>query len=349
MAEMLKTEDGMTLKEDVPFDIQIPHAPEIPGLRFRRLSDAADGQRADFVQLAEVLNTGRQADGIEQVETAESIESEVGESPKPLMAEVDGVVIGWSRIVWLPMDDDGSILYMMGGHIRPEWRHKGIGRAMLRFNEMELREAAGAHPVETPKAFGSFAWESEKERTRLLLSEGYHSETNEVFMVRPDLESLPEVVLRNGIEIRPVQPEHMRAIFEADNEAMADDSLHSPQDEEDYKRFLTHPMSRPDLWAVAWEGDQVVGQVRSFINEAENAQYRRKRGYTEDISVRRPWRRKGIAKALIAHSFRTLKAEGMEEAALGTDEDNPRNTVNLYESMGFRIVARSHYYRKAWA
>jgi ribosomal protein S18 acetylase RimI-like enzyme len=155
-------------------------------------------------------------------------------------------------------------------------------------------------------------------------------------------------VLPEGIEIRLVKPEHMRAIFEADNEAMADDSLHSPQDEEDYRRFLTHPFSQPELWAVAWDGDQVVGQVRSYINEAENAEYGRERGYTEDISVRRPWRRKGIAKALIAHSFRTLRDQGMTEAALGTDEDNPRNTLTLYESMGFRVVARSHYYRKTW-
>jgi mycothiol synthase len=332
----------MTLKEDVPFDIQVAGAPEIAGLRFRKLRDAVE-----YGALAEVLNAGRAADGIEQYETAESIEAEVGSSPKPLIAEVDGVVIGWSRIVWLPMDDS-SMLYMMGGHMRPEWRRKGIGRAMMRFNERELREAAAGHPVETAKAFGSFAWESEQERTRLLISEGYQAISNEVFMVRADLENLPEVSLPAGIEIRPVQPEHMRAIFEADNEAMADDSLHSPQDEEDYHRFLTHPMNRSDLWAVAWDGDQVVGQVRSFINEAENAQYGRRRGYTEDISVRRPWRRKGIAKALIAHSFRTLKAQGMTEAALGTDQDNPRNTLALYESMGFRVVAKSHYYRKAW-
>ena len=36
--------------------------------------------------------------------------------------------------------------------------------------------------------------------------------------------------------------------------------------------------------------------VRNFINHKENQEANRKRGYTENISVRRPWRRQGIAR-----------------------------------------------------
>src|SRR3970282_1470345 len=65
------------------------------------------------------------------------------------------------------------------------------------------------------------------------------------------------------------------------------------------------------------DGDQVSGMVLNYINEEENQVYDRRRGYTEDIAVRRPWRRRGLAGALIARSLETLRERGMDEAAPG--------------------------------
>jgi ribosomal protein S18 acetylase RimI-like enzyme len=86
--------------------------------------------------------------------------------------------------------------------------------------------------------------------------------------------------------------------------------------------------------------------VRSFINHAENAEYNRKRGWTEFISVRRPWRKRGLARALIVESFEVLKQHGMTEAALGVDAENLSGALRVYESVGFRVVKRSSTYRK---
>ncbi|MGD2207392.1 MAG: GNAT family N-acetyltransferase, partial [Anaerolineae bacterium] len=60
-----------------------------------------------------------------------------------------------------------------------------------------------------------------------------------------------------------------------------------------------------------------------------------------------PWRRQGLAKALIARSFRLLKELGMEEAALGVDADNPNGALQLYQTMGFQVVKRHTTYRKS--
>lgn len=86
--------------------------------------------------------------------------------------------------------------------------------------------------------------------------------------------------------------------------------------------------------------------VRNYIDERENEEYGRKRGYTENISVRRPWRRRGLARALIAESFLFLRDLGMEEAALGVDAENLSGALRLYESMGFEQVKRWTDYRK---
>ena len=77
-----------------------------------------------------------------------------------------------------------------------------------------------------------------------------------------------------------------------------------------------------------------------------NARYRQQRGWTEPICVRRPWRKRGLAKALIARSLRLLQAEGMTEAALHVDTQNPNGALQLYESMGYRVIKQSTVYEK---
>ena len=54
--------------------------------------------------------------------------------------------------------------------------------------------------------------------------------------------------------------------------------------------------------------------------------------------MRRPWRGRGVAKALCAASFRVLRDQGMDEAWLGVDGSNPTGAVRLYEGLGFGVV-----------
>jgi ribosomal protein S18 acetylase RimI-like enzyme len=86
--------------------------------------------------------------------------------------------------------------------------------------------------------------------------------------------------------------------------------------------------------------------VLNFINSAENQEYRRLRGYTEGISVRRPWRRRGLARALLTRSLLMFQEMGFEEAALGVDGQNPNGALQLYESVGFQVRRRELVYRK---
>jgi len=165
-------------------------------------------------------------------------------------------------------------------------------------------------------------------------------------MVRPDLDHLPESPLPAGLVVRTARREEYRKVFEADTEAFQDHWGFIPPAEEDFERWLGEPTTDPDLWQVAWDGDQVAGNVLNFINEKENLEYNRKRGYTEGISVRRPWRRRGLARALLTRSLQMFKDMGMQEAALGVDSQNLNGALNLYESVGFRVVRREVVYRK---
>jgi ribosomal protein S18 acetylase RimI-like enzyme len=154
--------------------------------------------------------------------------------------------------------------------------------------------------------------------------------------------------LPDGIEIQPVEGGQIRQIWEAHVEAFRDHWGFTEPTEQDYLSWQANPKFNPALWKVAWDGEEVAGMVQNFIDEAENEEYRRKRGYTENISVRRPWRRRGLARALIAESMRFLKELGMQEAALGVDTENLSDAFRLYEGLGYKYVKRWTVFNKAF-
>src|SRR5262249_41164737 len=151
-------------------------------------------------------------------------------------------------------------------------------------------------------------------------------------------DELPDQPLPDGLEIRPVRKEEIRAIWDADVDAFRDHWGFVEQTDEDFARFLAWPYHDPTLWKIAWDDEGVAGQVKSFINTAENRAHGRERGWTESISTSRRWRRRGVAKALIVESIRELAARGMTEVALGVHTENPTGAYQLYESLGYEVV-----------
>lgn len=261
------------------------------------------------------------------------------------IAEVGGSIVGYGRAAW-HADPSGLRVYEVLTMIDPVRSGAPLFVAMVDAIENRLRAIAATHPS-GPKVFETSGGDAAPERDALLTARGYEPVRWYYSMVRPHLDDLPDAALPDGLEIREVRPEHLRPIYDAAIEAFRDEWGFREPDEGDYQRFLDERETEDTaLWRIAWDGDEVVGQVRSYINAAENEAYGRKRGYTEHIAVRRPWRRRGVARALIAASFPLLRARGMTEAALGVDTQNPSGALRLYESCGFRPVSRTIEYRR---
>jgi mycothiol synthase len=329
--------------------VELPDAPALPGLSFRLFRG-----EEDFPGMAAVLEARRLADQIEYVETAEDLAREykhlVNSDPyrDMLLVEAGRQVVGYSRVGWAH-EDSGEHIYYHFGHLRPEWRRRGIGRAMLHYNEHHLCRLAGGHANAGEHYFSSFVAETELGAAALLESEGYRPVRHFYTMVRPSLADIPDLPLPDGLEVRPVLPDHYQAIYQANIEAFRDHWGFSSDALEPLESWLERPSFDPTLWRVAWDGDQVAGMVLSFIDRAENDAYDRRRGWTEEICVRRPWRKRGLARALIARSLVALKERGMAEAALGVDTENLSGALRLYEGMGYRPIRRSSNYRKPFS
>jgi mycothiol synthase len=327
--------------------IEIPEAPSVPGLWFRGFRG-----EADFPQMVHIRNTCWRVDINDGYETVEEVAASykhlVNSNPETdmLFAEVYGEVVAYGRVSWYQEMATRERAYEHFGYVLPDWRRRGIGFAMLKQQQQRALEIAADHPVDGARFFEAWASNRVIGAQTMLERDGYTPRSHGAHMIRPDLENIPVVPLPDGVEVRPVTQGQMRQIWEADAEAFRDHEGYMEPTEEMYQQFLTFPYNDSELWRVAWQGDEVVGMVRSFINPAENEQYHRQRGYTEFISVRRPWRRMGVARALITRSLHALKERGMEEAALGVHVENPNGALKLYESCGFVVNRINTMYRK---
>jgi GNAT superfamily N-acetyltransferase len=95
----------------------------------------------------------------------------------------------------------------------------------------------------------------------------------------------------------------------------------------------THPGYDPGLWFLAVEGDDIAGGVicERFTSEQPDC------AWVDDVAVRRPWRRRGVALALLLHAFGVLYRRGIRKAALTVDSDSPTGATGLYERAGMRV------------
>jgi mycothiol synthase len=330
--------------------IHIAEAPAIAGLSFRHFRGTED-----YPKMVAVISASAEADKIERVDTVEDVANiyshlvNCDPYQDMIFAEMNNDVIGYSRGFWR-QEENGACVYASVGFLVPAWRRKGIGETILHWMEGRLRTLAESHSTIETGLLEVFVSDSNDGLATMLEKNNYKPIRYFIEMVRPDLKNIPDFPLPEGLEVRPVLPEHYRAIWDADTEAFQDHWGYSKPTEEDYQVWLANKtIFQPELWQIAWDikANEIAGQVRTFINMAENEKYDRRRGYTEFISVRRPWRKRGLARALIVRSLRLQKERGMTESALGADSENVSGATRIYEDCGFRVTKRNAIYRKS--
>jgi len=330
--------------------IDVKNIPSVSGLNFRHFQG-----ESDYSQIAAILMASEAADQVERHVTADDIAnsyqhlSNCDPYKDIIIAEVFGKIIGYARGWWEDEAFTGR-LYKHNGFLIPEWRRKDIGHTMFLWMENHLRDIAASLPSGTENFLQVSASQFQKGTTTILERSAYQPVRHFYEMVRPTLDDIFEFPLPDGLEIRPVNPENYPAIWKSVDETSQDEWEYKKPTDDDYQEWLTSPHFQPHLWQVAWDtvSNQVVGHVLTFIDEEENKQGNRKRGYTEGIGVDQSWRRRGLARALISRSLQAQKSAGMTESALAADSDSTSNVVRLYESCGFQIVKRDTIYRKSF-
>lgn len=323
----------------------MPDLPVLDGVAFR-MSRGPE----DYPHFARIITASAKGEGDDRVETPEGVASSYDHLDRCdpaqdlLVAEVDGRPVAYGR-VWWDQEPDGPRVYRQNCFLDPAVGGRGIGGALFSWNEARAREIAGGHDA-PEKVHEAWAKDSNAAATALIRAARYEPVTYDAEMVRPTVDDLPDHPLPDGVEIRPVTDDQLRSIWEASMEAFRDHWGYVEPTEVGYERFLGFTYHDPTLWKVAWDDEGVAGQVRSFIDTAQNAEYGYRRGWTEFISTARRWRRRGLAKALIVESIRELAARGMTDVALGVHTENPNGAFALYSGLGYEVVGTWTTYRK---
>jgi len=320
--------------------------PAIPSLSTRAFRDGDGGRLADF------FNAVDEADGVPWRVSGEEMENWMGRvtpsfdpARDTMLVEVGGALAAFRNVDWVDTTD-GLREYRIGAGVHPDWRRRGIGRWLLRDSETHAQARAAAEPTDRPLVYGTWIPEVRTIAKALVEEEGYAPARYFFEMVRPDLEGIELTPLPDGIELRPVRAEQYRQLWDADVEAFRDHWGGFDSSEASFQSWLNDPKFDPSLFVIAWDGDAIAGGVINEINEAENAAFNRKRGWLSSVFVRRPWRRKGLARAVVLQSLALLKERGLTSAGLGVDADNPNAALRLYEQTGFVVDQRSAAYRK---
>jgi ribosomal protein S18 acetylase RimI-like enzyme len=316
----------------------------IPGLAFRH------GRPGDWDAIAAVVNRGNAADGVEESRSGTDMASDFGSldafemERDALLAELDGEVVAFG--FGYRVRRDGVLTGETWGAVVPEIRRRGVGTAIWQANAGRVIAEMSADPRPGPRELRSFCLDVETGDRALLEAQGYVSIRSGFVMRRFLTGTLPEHSLPPGLALRPVEPADHRAIFDGNDEAFRDHWGHRERGEREFRALFSAPATDTSLWCVAWDGDQVAGVVINTIYREENAALGVRRGWLDQVSVRRPWRGRGVAKALCTASFRILRERGMDEAWLGVDGANPTGALQLYEGLGFTVARRWQAYAR---
>jgi GNAT superfamily N-acetyltransferase len=146
-----------------------------------------------------------------------------------------------------------------------------------------------------------------------------------------------------GITVRAfISGQDEQATYLADEEASQDKGYHQPLAFETWvnRMSLNKGYFDPTLWFLAYSENEIAGVALNFYSQETNT------GWIDHLGVRRQWRRQGIGRALLLHSFGEFYQRGIYHVKLSVDAKSLTNAPRLYERAGMRLTQRYHIYSK---
>ena len=145
-----------------------------------------------------------------------------------------------------------------------------------------------------------------------------------------------------ALEIRTFRPGiDEQVMFETMHDAFVDHFRQSDEPFEAWKtRLLGHPNFLPELWWLAW--DDAAGEAAGGVIAYDHGDL----GWIQGLGVRRPWRRRGLGAALLAHALAAFGARGQSRVDLGVDAEGATRPLRLYERAGMQASAAYELFTK---
>ena len=225
----------------------------------------------------------------------------------------------------------GGVAHDLNLAVHPDWRRRGIGSDLLGRVEQRSAERLADAPdgaQVTLRGWTKGGWD-----VGLGFAERHgYGVTRRYLRMRIDLTDAPPAPRwPEGISVATFVPgSDERATHAASQDAFADHWGFLPTPFEEWRRRLEREDFDPELWWLARDADGTIAGM-SLSSTIPGT------GWVGSLSVRRPWRRRGLARALLLHSFGRFWERGISTISLGVDAGSLTGATRLYESVGMSV------------
>lgn len=225
------------------------------------------------------------------------------------------------------------------GRVHPEYRHRGIGTWLMTWAEARARQAIERVPPDARVTLYADALSSHEPANRLFESRGFRP-ARQFREMQIALDNCipaaqwPANVTLSTFADHPDLPAVYQALLDAFKDHWG--FVEQPGDSEldRWRHWIENDKAfDPTTWFLAMQGEEIAGfcLCRSGLpNEPDRA-------HVDQLGVRRPWRRQGLALAMLQHAFAELKARGRRRVSLGVDATSLTGADRLYQKAGMHV------------
>jgi mycothiol synthase len=235
------------------------------------------------------------------------------------------------------------------GCVRKGYQGNGLGSYLLEWAETRAQEAIPRCPDGARVSMYLQTVPSHQATVDLFEKRGLIPLRYSWFMMRGLGETLPDAVWPQGIQIQTyIDHPELETILGAVDEAFEDHwgYVDRSGDAERIERFRHSTENNeefdPSLWYLAMD----KGEIAGFALCSKSLGPDKSTGVVETLGVRRPWRRQGLALALLHHVFGEFQSRGYNHVGLGVDSQNLSGATRLYKKAGMEVTNEFVVYEK---
>lgn len=234
------------------------------------------------------------------------------------------------------------------GRVHPDFEGMGIGTMLMDWAEQRARQAIARVPDGIQVTMQSGTVSTYAPPKHLFARQGMKPNRHFWRMAIDLAGDIPQPIWPKGITVQTFADKHdLRAVYKAVDEAFRDHWGYVSNEETEalqrWQHFIEADESfDPELWFLAMDGDEIaaISLCRHKITDDPEM------GFVDTLGVRRPWRRQGLALALLHHSFTEIKKRGQKRAGLGVDAASLTGATRLYEKAGMHVARQFDNYAK---
>lgn len=234
--------------------------------------------------------------------------------------------------------------------VHPHYQAAQLDALLLRWGQEQAEEVMRRCPPEARFSLRSGAQKGNAYAEAALERAGFRESRSFYDMEIEMTERPTPTPFPAGIKLRPYCHERdLPLLVDVVRDAFSD---HFGYIEEPFEKDLAlfrhwlnnDPHFDPELvlFPVAESTGEVVGCLIGLRQDYRDPAA----GFVDTVGVRRAYRRRGLATAMLQHSFAMFWDRGKKKAHLDVDGESLTNAVALYERVGMRVYRRYAVYEK---